>query len=968
MSQARRSFLMLLMVIGLTLASLVAIALKPAVLGLDLQGGVEVILEGRPTSEAAVNQDSLSRAVEVIRNRVDRFGVSEPEIQTQGTNQIVVALPGEENAQDVVKNLIRPAQLAFYDFQDSVEGAPSRNLWATVTRAEGLPVNDPGKGAERLYAFVTATKRPVMDRSTNQPIDPVVVEPGKAAEARTELLKAVRDAGVRPRDITIKSVPRGLIVVREITPVLQSRPDGAKTTQYYVFQDNPGLTGNDISRASSVRDVGQGGSGEPIVTMDFTDAGGDKFKDITATLASRGAAAQQLQSFAVVLDGEMISNPTIDYNELPFGIDGGAARIMGNFTSDSARTLADQLNSGAIPIRLVPVSLKQVDATIGEQSLRQGVIAGIVGLALVMAFLIAYYRVLGLVAALALLIYGALYYAAVVLVPITLTLPGIAGVILTIGVAADANVIIFERVREEGRKGKSAAAAMAAGYKKGIAAIIDANVVTLATALIVFLFATGGPRGFAFTLAVGVLLSLFTAVVATRAIFGVMANSKFLREDRYTGLREGRVPSFDWVGHWRWWAAITIIPMLFGLGWLGVKGLNMGLDFESGTSITTSYTKPVSEQQVRNVMSDAGVTDARVQGTTQTIDGRAVQGYQIRTEPLSPETGDAVIAGLRDQLGLTILTRDDVGPTFGRQIINNAIQAIVLSFIIVALYLVLRFEYKLAVPAMLSVVHDVLLSVGIYSVLGHEVTSATVAAMLTILGYSLYDVVIVFDRIRENVPLMRGSRYRDVVNRSVNETFTRSLITSLTTLVPVLALYFFGGDQLKDFSLALLVGILAGGVSSIIIAAPLASFWKEREPADKKLQAKAKRRAAVSTIDADVVDVDVLARAERALDSRGGAAPALGSGLAEMAPARELAEGLEDEDAGEDADVGDATASSSTRGREADPAPAGDDPAQADPAPDGEDPATGKRAPGSHRPTGDRQRRHRRIQERRRRT
>lgn len=954
---------MLLIVLALTVASIAAVLTKPAVLGLDLQGGVEVILEGRPTAEAAVNNESLEKAVEVIRKRVDTFGVSEPEIQTQGNNQIVVALPGEKDSQTVVKDLIRPAQLAFYDFEANVVGAPSDDLYATVLRAQDkVTVSNPDKGAATLYAFLTSTKKLVAG--------PAVVEEGKAAASRAELMQSVRDAGVLPKNVTVVRVPKGLVVVHETEPVLASRPDGPKKTQYYILQDNPGLTGNDISRAASIRDVGSGGSGEPMVTMDFTSAGGDKFKDVTYQLALRGETQQQVQSFAVVLDGEMISRPTIDYKELPFGIDGGAARIIGNFTPESARTLADQLNSGAIPIRLVTVSLKQVDATIGAQALRQGIIAGVLGLALVMVFLVAYYRVLGLVAAVGLLIYAALYYAAMVLVPITLTLPGIAGVILTIGVAADANIVIFERIREEGRAGKSPATALAIGYRKGIAAIIDANVVTLATALIVFLFATGGPRGFAFTLAIGVVLSLFTAVVATRAIFGVMLDSKFLREDKYMGLRRGRVPKFDWVGHWKLWAALTVIPMLFGLGWLGVAGLNMGLDFESGTSITTSYTKPVTEQQVRTVMSKAGFPDARIQGTSQTIEGRQVDGFQIRTETLTPKDEQPVLDGLQKELGLKILTRDDVGPTFGRQIIRNAIQAIIFSFIVVALYLIMRFEYRLAIPAMVSVIHDVLLSVGIYAVLGHEVTSATVAAMLTILGYSLYDVVIVFDRIRENVPFMRGHRYRDIVNLSVNETFTRSLMTSMTTLVPVLALFFFGGSTLKDFSLALLVGILAGGISSIIIAAPLASYWKERAPNERRLKARQDKRSSLAQMDSDVVDVGVLARAEAALDRGPGAQGQRLALPADTAPGERIdpLEGTGDGPVGVVEDIpedGDDPPGDTVTTDAVDEAPAGGD-AEADPSQDdaqGDD-GDSKREPGSHRP--DRQRRHRKIQERRR--
>ncbi|MCC6833077.1 MAG: protein translocase subunit SecD [Thermoleophilia bacterium] len=861
MNTGRRALLLLLVVIGLTAASLVAIALKPATLGLDLQGGVEVVLEGRQTSaEQPVDSAAMNRAVEVIRSRVDAFGVAEPEIQTAGSNQIVVALPGADDPDRVVNDLIKPAQLFFYDFTDNVvDDTPNPDLYKTVLQAQKTKIQDTSQGSQTLYAFTKDTHRLVAG--------PVVVgvEAGARETAIQDLRELVRAEGTTLAKVDVEAVPKGLTIVRKVQE-LETRASGGRNT-YFIFQDRPGVTGKDIRSADSIRDVGQGRTGEPIVTMEFTGSGSDKFHDITRDLAQRGAVQNTLFSFAIVLDGELISNPTIDPQDLPDGIGGGRAQIEGNFTAESARTLADQINSGAIPVRLEVVSQKQVSATLGKESLRSGLIAGVAGLLLVVAFMIVYYRLLGLVATLGLLIYAALFYAAVVLVPITLTLPGIAGVILTIGVASDANVVIFERVREEARSGKSSAAALSAGYRKGLAAIIDANVVTFFTAIIVFLFATAGPRGFAFTLGIGVLLSLLTAVFATRAIFGVLVGTRFMRDEKALALNQGHVFSVDWVGKWRLWLVLSTIPVLFGLGWLGVQGLNLGLDFESGTRIAITYDRPTTENGIRDVLAAEGVNDAKIQATTEKVEGRDVAGFQIQTKSLEPDVQQKILRDLDTRFGAEVSSLDQVGPTFGKQIIRNAIYAVIISFIIVALYLVIRFEYKLALPAMLSVIHDVALCIGVYAVLGKEVTSATVAALLTILGYSLYDVVIVFDRIRENVPLMRGKRYRDIVNLSVNEVFTRSLITSLTTLLPVLALYFFGGDTLHDFSFALLVGILAGGVSSIVIAAPLAAFWKERDPDEQRRAAKIERkRQRMIASDSDVVDLAVLERAESALD------------------------------------------------------------------------------------------------------
>ena len=849
----RRPLFLLLLVVGLIAGSLAAIALRPAVLGLDLQGGVEVVLQGKATEEAQVTEEAIERSVEIIRDRVDAFGVAEPEIQTQGDDQIVVALPGAEDPEQVVADLIQPAQLTFINFEANVVGPQEGNtsLYEAV-RLAGRTEPDDDRGLPAFYAF---------DRETKELLA------GPDPDRRTLREEFPNDR--IPANAEVRVVPQGLFLAYQETERFQTRESGTEQ-RWFVFQNNPGLTGQDITEARAQRQTGGLGGNEPIVTIQFTGEGRQKFADITRQLAIDGQLQGELQRFAIILDGQIVSNPTVDYNDYPTGIDGrNGAQIEGNFSQGEAETLAKQINSGALPIDLEVISQKQVSATLGQESLNQGLIAGLVGLALVILFLIAYYRFLGIIAAGGLVVYAILLYAVIVLVPITLTLPGIAGIILTIGVASDANVVIFERVREESRSGKSPRAAILAGYRKGLTAIIDANVVTFATAAILFLFATAGIKGFAFTLMIGVLLSLFTAVVATRAVFNVLAETKFLRDDRYMGLNQRQVRwKMDFVGKWKLWMAISFVPLVIGSIWIGVNGLNLGLDFESGTRAEAIFEGPATEDGVRAVMQDLGYGDAKIQATTEEVDGRAVSGFQVQTETLQPAQLQELRRALDAEFGLV---NDDfevvetVGPVFGEQIIRNGIYAVLLSFAVLILYLTIRFEYKLAIPALISVIHDVWLAIAIYSFTGREITSATVAALLTILGYSLYDVVIVFDRIRENVPILRKSTYREVVNISVHETLTRSIITSLTTLIPLTVLFFFGGDTLKDFAFALLVGILAGGLSSIAIAAPLAALWKEREPEQKRRAVKAGRRAVQVSSDADVADVEALARAEAAL-------------------------------------------------------------------------------------------------------
>ena len=856
MSTRRRSFLFLLVVIGLVCASIVVIATRPTVLGLDLQGGVEVVLQGKPTRDSEVNKEAIDRSVDVIRNRVDAFGVSEPEIQTQGDDQIVVSLAGANNPDQVVEDLIRPAQLVFIDYQANFV-AQDPSLWRMVQKAQNTTPRPPAEGQVSYYLF-----------KKNAAHDLVA---GPDYE-KASLLQDY-DGNV-PAGMEIETVPKGLVIFSDRQQLDPSKPDSPSRTVYVLMQDKPALTGRDITSAAQSFDSGStGGNQEPIVTMQFTDQGASAFQGVTRDLAQRGALRQELQSFAIVLDGKIISNPTVDYRQYPNGISGNnGAQISGNFSTESARTLADQLNSGAIPIRLDVISQKQVSATLGEESLRQGLIAAAAGLVLVILFLVVYYRLLGVIAAGALIIYALFYLAVAVLVPITLTLPGIAGAILTIGVAADANVVIFERIREEARAGRNAKSAILTGYSKGISAIIDANVVTFLTAAILFLFSTAGPKGFAFTLMIGVLISLFTAVVVTRVVIEMLSNTKVLQNEKAMGLtaREPRW-KFDFVGKWRMWLAISFVPLAIGAAFIGIKGLNLGLDFNSGTRLAIAFeAKQPTEGQVRAVLADQGFPEAKIQATTDSATGSA--GFQIQTPTLQPAQLNELKRNLEADIG-TIDERtylvETVGPTFGRQVVERAGWAILLSFAVIILYLTIRFEYRLALPALLSVIHDVWLAIAIYSIVGYEVTSATVAALLTILGYSLYDVVVVFDRIRENTPLMRNARYKDVVNRSVQETLTRSIITGLTAVFPVLMLFIFGGDTLRSFSFALLVGLLTGGVSSLFIAAPVAAIWKEHQPEGRKRAKKASKRAAreaAAAYDSDVADLDVLARAEAALD------------------------------------------------------------------------------------------------------
>jgi SecD/SecF fusion protein len=467
MSERRRSLFVLLIVLGLIAGSVYAVSTRDTKLGLDLQGGVQLIYEGKPTAQQpVVTSEALQRSLDIMRDRVDAFGVSEPELLQTGDNQIEVNLPGVEDAERAAAQVGSTAQLFFYDWEANIldedcradpdENANNRTaitgFYNAVRQASRCDPQRDGNNnaadAPRFYAFNKETKQPLNN--------------GQPSESRQAALQDL-DPDDRANAEVIE-VPEGILVVRDQKPSADS-PD---PDRFWVIQDNPALSGTDIKNPEQNFDETR----QPVVTFNFTDKGRQAFQDITAAIAQRGVdnalptdnPINASQHFAIVLDDELISAPYINYQENPDGIDGSTgAQISGSFTIPEAQDLARILEIGALPIRLELVSRSQVSATLGAQALDEGLKAGLVGFAIVALFLIVFYRVLGLIAVAAMAIYGLYFYAVVKLIPITLTLPGIAGLILTLGVAADANIVIFERVKEEMRAGRSVAQAISSG-------------------------------------------------------------------------------------------------------------------------------------------------------------------------------------------------------------------------------------------------------------------------------------------------------------------------------------------------------------------------------------------------------------------------------------------------------------------------------------------------------------------------
>jgi SecD/SecF fusion protein len=845
-----------LLLVALIVAALVGVGLMavPAsplhdkiTLGLDLQGGLEVTLKAIPPEGRKLQSSDIDRSLEIIRNRVDKLGTSEPVITKQGEDQISVELPGVTNT-DTARSIIgKTAKLELYDLQTAATGPSVTPTTFQINASDGIfkllsaartksLIQENGEGGP-FYLF---------DRKTQK----LLAGPQRTREG----LLRKRDGKV-PKGAVVLGVPKKTTIVTcggegaVFCPGLGAPTPGQLA--YYLFKYEPDakeafpqMTGEDLKLSGTRQDFDTT-SGQPIVLMQFTNKGEDKFHDITRAEAQRGRQLFNIygqgqdprnffQSFAIVLDRELITAPVIDFNENPGGIGGsGGAQITGIDSLQEAKNIALVLQTGALPVEFRTLSETQISATLGADSLKEAERAALFGLIVVAIFLLVLYRFLGVVAVIGLGIYAALLYAAILIFDVTLTLPGFAGLVLTLGVAADANIVIFERIKEEARAGKSVRAAISAGYSKGFHTIVDANVVTAITALVLFAVATAGVKGFALMLLIGTAISMITAIAATRAILGLLAGFAWFDNPKFMGATGQVIPSWlqkDFIGRRNTWFAISGAVMLISLAAIGIRGLNLGIDFDGGTEVSFATPKPVAISDVRDEAAKIGQASAYVQGTGAKTGEESFRGFQIRTETLTPGEGTTLRAALRDDLGVTKLETTTVSASFGKQIARSAVLAIIVSLLLIVLYITIRFQWTFAAPVIIALAHDVVITVGIYALLGREVTTSTVAAVLTVLGYSIYDTIIIFDRIRENIPLMRRASFRMIANVSLWETVRRSLATTFITLLPILSLLLFGGDTLKDFAFALLIGIGSGAYSSIFIAAPLLAVFKEREP------------------------------------------------------------------------------------------------------------------------------------------
>ncbi len=711
---------------------------------------------------AFIRENALDQCLEIIRNRIDQFGVTEPVIVKQGTDKIVVQLPGVKDPERALKLIGQTAQLEFHLVDE--EAMARIDLPGLIARA--------------------------------------IKEGRLKPDASREEINRVLRPYIPPDDEIYFLVER-------------DRQTGRVIKKPLLLKKRAVLTG-DMVKTARVR-IG-GVYNEPYVALEFTDRGARIFARVTEENVGK--------RLAIVLDDVVRSAPVIREK-----IPGGQAQITGSFTYEEAADLAIVLRAGALPAPVKVIQNITVGPSLGRDSIKKGLISGLIGAAAVMLFMIIYYRFSGLVADVALILNVLMLLAVLSLFRATLTLPGIAGIILTMGMGVDSNVLIFERMREELGLGRPPRAAIVAGYDRAFWTIVDAHITTLITALALFLFGTGPIKGFAVTLSAGIVINLFTAIFGTRIVYDyLIAKGKTPKINFMTIIKNPRI---DFMGARKIAAVVSGILVTLGLiAFVQISrgAANLGVDFAGGVMAYYRAEKPFSLDEIRKVLKEAGITGFQLQD----VKGENLLIVKLKRKA---ETVGDLEAKVREILkekfpsyNFKLEAKEEIGSAISKELKRKALIAIAISLAGIIGYLAFRFNVSFGVAAAAATFHDVLAVLGLFYVLNREITLLLVTALLTLAGYSLTDTVVIFDRIRENIKRHRGKMsFVEIINRSVNEMLARTIITTLTTLLVILAILFFGGVVLRDFALALALGVIVGTYSSVFVASPIVYLWHKGE-------------------------------------------------------------------------------------------------------------------------------------------
>lgn len=826
--------------------------------GLDLAGGTAITLEiDKSNVKGDDIKDIQEQSLEIIRNRVDQYGLSEPQISPSGDDRIVVELAGVDDS--TAKALVgSTAKLEFKILAEAekftqVVGLIDQYLTrqttdivadsaatdsiakdSTVAKADSAKDTLPKEATKTLSDDELLGKAPAAEvAATDSAKDSAAVKAQPASEVGVALSAYYLSFGnggfiaeenvekvkkLLATDGVQKLIPRDVAFAfgSGLEPV--QRDSKIKAKRLYLLKRRAEMAGDDVVDARPYRVSDGVSAGEVAVSLKFGGIGPKKFSAVTAANIGK--------QMAIVLDNQVISAPVIR-DRIP----NGEAQITGLDDMAEANRLSVVLRAGALKAPMKIIESRSVGATLGEENIVQGFGSGAIGLILCLVFMVAYYRLGGLIASFGMVINTLVTAAVMSVFNATLTLPGIAGFILVVGMSLDANVIIYERIREELKNGLTARAAVAKGYERAFGAILDSNLTTVLTGLILYKIGTGSVKGFGLTLTIGILTSLFCAITVTRSIL----DWRLAKADRTTlsigsGFKAINEANLQIIPNRRRFGLVSMILIVASIAFIAVKGFDFSIDFTGGQVYTVQYQdSDKHEKDLSKALSAAGISGTKVR----TLGGTSANSYQISMRASDDAQFELKMAQAFEKAGqkCEIVAKDNVGPTIGKELRFNAILSVILAWLGILIYVWFRFgKFGLGfgVAAVLGLVHDTVITLGFISAFGLSFDGALIASLLTMIGYSVNDTIVNFDRIRENTAVYGSSNFAETINKSMNQCFSRTMVTSLTTLFVCVILAVMGGSSIRDFGLVQCFGILIGTYSSVCICSPVVLWWSKR--------------------------------------------------------------------------------------------------------------------------------------------
>ena len=750
--------------------------------GLDIRGGLSVVLKASTNDGSAVTTDQMETSRSIIESRVNALGATEATVQVQGTDQILVQIPGLSDTQTALNTIGKTGQLEF----------------------------------ARLDSFTDETTK-------------TKIENGEYGDSSTNS----DDYGNSFK----KENPDNLEVA-----------SGTYT---------PIITGSNISKVTV--DKASETSQYYAVNIELDSDGTQAFKTATEELVSTNG------QIVIILDNQVNSAPAVQS-----AITDGKVAITGNYSMDDAKSLQTVLESGSLPVSFSYSTSQVVGPTLGQDALYGALIVVIIGLLLVMLYLFFFYKGLGFITAAAMIVFAVLYLGILATLSafgmFSLSLAGLAGIVLTIGMAADSSVLTLERFREEIRMGRSIRSASITGVKHAIQTSIDADLVSMVSALSLFFLASATVKGFGLTLALGIICDIVMMLIFKAPLIRLMAPRTIKKNPKFWNVQDcldaaeierermedpksytveavkkikGRFIKRDinFVGQKKIFLTISAVAVVVFVGFMAIKGFNFGVEFVGGSSITYTDAKGATTEQMREAFSENGVDNA----TIQTASTSGTEGFIIRISTTDSNEANDVAKKVQEKFGIEddATNVDVIGPDWGTSVVQSSLIAFLVSLLLIILYVAIRFEWKMGVVAVITLLHDLIIVMGIYAIVGREVNPNTVAALLTILGYSLYDTIVTFHRVNDNMKAEDiKCTFATMANHSINQVLIRTLNTTITSFVPVFFMLFFGGETLQDFAFAMAIGLIAGSYSSFAVAVPIYVIWKTMEPRNKKLEQK----------------------------------------------------------------------------------------------------------------------------------